>query len=66
MTAPAFGDPPDSVDWMRIFATRLARGAPRLSADDVVRAAIAEYARCAHLPPEQAASLRMPPPRASA
>ncbi len=60
MSAPAHDVSSPSVDWMRIFATRLARGAPQLSAAEVVRAAIREYPVCGHLPPEQAASLRLP------
>lgn len=41
-------------EWMRIFAVRLARRRPDISAEQAVLAAIDEYRVCGHLPPETA------------
>ncbi|HEY9237897.1 MAG TPA: hypothetical protein VIP10_03560 [Burkholderiaceae bacterium] len=45
----------NSVDWIRIYATRLQQSRPELSAEDVVQVAIRQFQACSHLAPEQAA-----------
>ncbi len=43
-------------DWMRIFACRLARQRPELSADAVVEVAVSEFRSLYLLQPEEAAA----------
>lgn len=45
------------VDWMRIFAARLAQQCQELSAEEVIRVAITEFKISHCLPPEDAAAL---------
>jgi hypothetical protein len=45
----------NSVDWIRICATRLQQTRPELSAEDVVQVAIRQFHASGHLAPEQAA-----------
>jgi hypothetical protein len=53
-TSGSFAQPP--VEWMRIFAARVARQRADLSADDAVRLAIRAFRESGHLPPELAAA----------
>ncbi|HWI11602.1 MAG TPA: hypothetical protein VNU48_09755 [Burkholderiaceae bacterium] len=52
-TSPSSAQRP--VEWMRIFATRVAQQRADLSADEAVRLAIRAFQVSGHLQPEQAA-----------
>lgn len=57
--APTAASPAEEpcVDWMRIFAARLAQQCQELSAEEVIRVAITEFKISHCLPPEDAAAL---------
>lgn len=54
-TTPPAEEP--CVDWMRIFAARLAQQRQELSAEEVIQVAISEFKNSHCLPPEDAAAL---------
>ncbi len=61
MPMPTSRSPEAPCEWMRLFAVRLAQRRPDISADEAVRAAIREFRRSGHLPPERAAARRSEP-----
>ncbi len=52
---PLLPIPESPTDWIRIFATCLARRRPQVAADTVVQLAIENFRRCPALSPELAA-----------
>ena len=52
---PLLPIPESPTDWIRIFATCLARRRPQVAADTVVQLAIENFRRCPALSPEVAA-----------